>query len=187
MSIVGAKPTSNTILFRYRWSDVFLKKNGSDVADEDWNTLKPKENGRHFVDICKLIYLKAYIGIWYQNSLKFVALGLVDKVSIGSSGYGFGMMTSSNGNIFRVTGHLCGEFTGTRWISTKASGAKLWSSLWINGWVNNREAGDLRRYRVYYDVTVMDRRLWGFESLIYFICVDKNVFDKKTLPHWIAL
>ena len=24
------------------------------------------------------------------------------------------MMTSSNGNIFRVTGHLCGEFTGTR-------------------------------------------------------------------------
>ena len=34
------------------------------------------------------------------------------------------MMTSSNGNIFRVTGHLCGEFTGLRWIPrTKASGA----------------------------------------------------------------
>ena len=31
------------------------------------------------------------------------------------------MMTSSNGNIFRVTGHLCGEFTGPRWIPrTKA-------------------------------------------------------------------
>ena len=26
------------------------------------------------------------------------------------------MMTSSNGNIFRVTGHLCGEFTGHLWI-----------------------------------------------------------------------
>ena len=26
------------------------------------------------------------------------------------------MMTSSNGNIFRVTGHLCGEFTGLRWF-----------------------------------------------------------------------
>ena len=25
-------------------------------------------------------------------------------------------MTSSNGNIFRVTGHLCGEFTGHWWI-----------------------------------------------------------------------
>ena len=27
---------------------------------------------------------------------------------------------------------------------------------WINGWVNNREAGDLRRHRTHYDVTVMD-------------------------------
>ena len=26
----------------------------------------------------------------------------------------------------------------------------------INGWVNNGEAGDLRRYRVHYDVIVMD-------------------------------
>ena len=31
------------------------------------------------------------------------------------------MKTSSNGNISRVTGHLCGEFTGPRWIPrTKA-------------------------------------------------------------------
>ena len=27
--------------------------------------------------------------------------------------------------------------------------------VWINGWVNNREAGDLRRYRAHYDVTEM--------------------------------
>ena len=26
---------------------------------------------------------------------------------------------------------------------------------WINGWVNNREDGDLRRYRTHYDVVVM--------------------------------
>ena len=32
------------------------------------------------------------------------------------------MMASSNGNIFRFTGPLCGEFTGQRWIPlTKAS------------------------------------------------------------------
>ena len=37
------------------------------------------------------------------------------------------LMTSSNGNIFRVTGPLCGEFTGLRWIPhTKASDAELW-------------------------------------------------------------
>ena len=40
------------------------------------------------------------------------------------------MMTSSNGNIFRVTGPLCGEFTGHRWIPlTKASDAELWYFL----------------------------------------------------------
>ena len=45
-----------------------------------------------------------------------------------SSGH---MMTSSNGNIFRVTGHLCGEFTGPRWIPrTKASDAEFWCFLW---------------------------------------------------------
>ena len=27
--------------------------------------------------------------------------------------------------------------------------------VWINGWVNNREAGDLRRYRVHHGITVM--------------------------------
>ena len=26
---------------------------------------------------------------------------------------------------------------------------------WISGWVNNREAGDLKRYRAHYDVIVM--------------------------------
>ena len=45
--------------------------------------------------------------------------------------YRYPMMTSSNGNIFRVTGHLCGEFTGPRWIPhTKASDAELWCFLW---------------------------------------------------------
>ena len=36
-------------------------------------------------------------------------------------------------------------------------GALMFSLIcaWINGWVNNREAGDLRRHRAHYDVTVM--------------------------------
>ena len=37
------------------------------------------------------------------------------------------LMTSSNGNIIRVTGHLCGEFNGLRWIPhTKANDVELW-------------------------------------------------------------
>ena len=43
----------------------------------------------------------------------------------------YDMMTSSNGTIFRVTCHLCGEFTGPRWIPrTKASDTELWCFLW---------------------------------------------------------
>ena len=58
------------------------------------------------------------------------------------------MMTSSNENIFRVTGHLCGEFTGHRWIPrTMASVAELWFFLW--------SVPDLRRHRVHYDVVAM--------------------------------
>ena len=36
-------------------------------------------------------------------------------------------------------------------------GALMFSLIcvWINDWVNNREAGDLRRYRAHYDVIVM--------------------------------
>ena len=37
----------------------------------------------------------------------------------------------------------------------------------INGWVNNREAGDLRRYRAHYDVTVMHQYEAKPNSLIY--------------------
>ena len=57
------------------------------------------------------------------------------------------MMTSSNGYIFRVTGPLCGHRSPVnsphkgQW-----RGALMFSLIcaWINGWVNNREAGDLR-------------------------------------------
>ena len=73
------------------------------------------------------------------------------------------MMTSwsSNGNIFRVTGPLCGESTGHRWIPlTKAMqwcGALMFSLIctWTNSWVNNGDAGDWRRHRAHYDVIAM--------------------------------
>ena len=40
-------------------------------------------------------------------------------------------------------------------------GALMFSLIcvWINGWVKNREAGDLRRYRAHYDIIVMTQRL----------------------------
>ena len=49
-------------------------------------------------------------------------------------------------------------------------GAKMFSLIctWINGWLNNREAGDLRRHRTHYDVIVMKILLatWGIVTII---------------------
>ena len=55
---------------------------------------------------------------------------------------------------------LCaGNSPVTGEFSAKARNAELWcflwSAPWINGWANNREAGDLRRHLVIYDLTVM--------------------------------
>ena len=67
------------------------------------------------------------------------------------------MMTSSNGNIFRVTGHLCGEFAGHRWIPrAKASDAELWCFFYLR--LNKRLSKQwwgwwCRRHRAHYDVT----------------------------------
>ena len=48
---------------------------------------------------------------------------------------------------------VVGEFPAQRPV-TRSFGFSF-ICVWINGWVNNREAGDLRRYRAHYDVTVM--------------------------------
>ena len=74
-------------------------------------------------------------------------------------------MTSSNQNIFRVT--LCGKISRHRWNPlTKASNADLWCfslvCAWINGWINNREAGDLRRHRTHYDIVLQRNPLRPF-------------------------
>ena len=46
-------------------------------------------------------------------------------------------------------------------------GALMFSLIcvWINGWVSNREAGDLRRYRTHYDATVMITHHKSYNSL----------------------
>ena len=63
------------------------------------------------------------------------------------------MMTSSNGNISALLA-IC---AGNSLHKGQWRGAFMFSLIcaWINLWVNNREAGDLRRHRAHYDVIVM--------------------------------
>ena len=69
-------------------------------------------------------------------------------------------MTSSNGNICRVTGHLCrkspvtGQFLAP---SPETRSFGIFFDLRLNKrWVNNLDAGDLRHHCAHYVVTVMD-------------------------------
>ena len=69
------------------------------------------------------------------------------------------MMTSWNGNIFRVTGPFS---RGIHRSPVDSPHKGQWRTLiislicvWTNGWATNCDAGDLRRHRVHYDVIVM--------------------------------
>ena len=61
---------------------------------------------------------------------------------------------TSNENI---TGPLCGELTGHRWILVTKARAFMFSLIctWTNGSVNNRNAGDLRCHHAHYDIPVI--------------------------------
>ena len=63
------------------------------------------------------------------------------------------MMTSSNGNIFRVTGPLWVDSAQNRPV-TRSFGV-YFICTWTNDWTRNRDAGDLRSHRAHSDVTIM--------------------------------
>ena len=55
------------------------------------------------------------------------------------------MMTSSNGNMFRITGPLWGKPSMDSPYKGQWRGALKFSLIyaWTNGWANNRDDGDL--------------------------------------------
>ena len=53
---------------------------------------------------------------------------------------------------------------------------------WRNGWVNNGEAGDLRRHRVHYDLTVMITALPLHESCEPSDCLTVSLNIKTVFP-----
>ena len=70
------------------------------------------------------------------------------------------MMTSSNGIIFRVTGHLCGEFTGPGELPTQRPVMRNFD-VFFDLRLNKREADDLRLHRAHYDVIVNGYGVFG--------------------------
>ena len=65
------------------------------------------------------------------------------------------MKKSSTGNIFRVTGPLCGNSPVNSPHKGQWRGALMFSLILSIGRIKNRDAVDLRRHRDHYDVTIM--------------------------------
>ena len=88
-------------------------------------------------------------GIHLWNCWNVVCMEYIILYSSGNK-----ITTTTTGNIFRVTGPLC------RWVPiTKASDAEFdvfFDQRRNKGWVNNKDAGDLRRHHAHYGVTVMN-------------------------------
>ena len=82
------------------------------------------------------------------------------------------MMTSSNGNIFRVTGPLCGEFTGPGEFPTQRPVT--------------------RSFDVYFDLCPdkrLGKQLWGwwFETLSHSLWRHRNVLVQTNFGNWIFI
>ena len=54
----------------------------------------------------------------------------------------------------------------------------------INGWVNNRDAGDLRRHHSHYDVTVMIVCIITFIRITIFLLTSSNFEFNKAYFYW---
>ena len=82
------------------------------------------------------------------------------------------MMTSSNGNISALLALCAGNSPVP--VNSPHKGQWRWALMfsliyaWINDWVNNREAGDLRRQRGHDDVIVM---IYASVSRLSFVLV----------------
>ena len=134
-------------------------------------------NGRYFADTIFQLIFRLKIGLFwlkivlirswgtspFSEQLRAWFRGRAGKRNHEAKGIKVNhhMMTSSNRNIFRVTGPLwgnspvIGEFPSQRQWRGALMFSLIWA--WINGWVNNRETGDLRRHRAHYGVIVMKK------------------------------
>ena len=84
------------------------------------------------------------------------------------------LMTSSKGNIFRVTGHLCGEFTSHRWIPhTNASDAELWCFLYLR--LNKRFSKQWWGWWFKMPWRPLWRHCNDYTSAVYIIGIDTNI------------
>ena len=124
-----------------------------------------------FGKLCIVLYkgnIPSYVWSWHQFSACTEMVQVVETILDGT------MITSSNGNshhmeTFSALLAFCywPFVLGIHWSPVNSPhkgqwrGALMFSLICarINGWANNREAGDLRHHRAHYDIIVMRQGL----------------------------
>ena len=87
-----------------------------------WYHLQHMQQNRHLAQVNLYDIHDFYCNfcvIFLPISFRVVSVAAVKHYAVASAGIDNSMMTSSNGNIFRVTGPSCWEFTGPREFSTQ--------------------------------------------------------------------
>ena len=152
----------------------------------------PRQNGHHSTDdIFKCISSTENFSILNEIPLKYIPCGLIGNIKallaiIALRWTGDKPLSEHDDVIkwkhFPRYWPFVREFTGLRGIPrTKGQwrGALILSLIcvWINGWVNNHEAGDLRRYRAHCDVSVMAND--GLSDWHIYASVDLNELNHR--------
>ena len=126
-----------------------IKTSGENISQFDDNRVV--RNRVNVGNIFNNIFIRAASNVKLEASMLYRAMKIL--ISLGCTKI---MMVSSNVIIFRVTGPLWGESPDHRFSLICA---------WTNCWANNGDAGDSRRHRAHYDVTVIS----------FYIVADKEV------------
>ena len=89
---------------------------------------------------------------WAPAVLWFVVVCWISSTSFLSSSWWRHQMETFSASLVICAGNssVPSEFPAQRPVTWMFS----LICVWINGWIDNHEAGDLRRYRAHYDVTV---------------------------------
>ena len=118
------------------------------------NSSPPGQNGwwHGADDIFKCIFMNEKFCILIWISFKFVPKGPIDSKSVHDDVIKWKHFPSNWPFVQGIHRSPVNSLHKGQW-----RGALMFSLIcvWLKGWVNNREAGDLRRYRAHYDVIVM--------------------------------
>ena len=106
------------------------------------------------IEGCFFILLVSKSTFFILKHICFVQLSIHEFSSLVD------MITSSNGNIVRVTGPLCGEFTGRRWIPRTQKPVTRSFDVFFHLCLKRQLSKQWRRwwfesYRAHYDIIVL--------------------------------